>query len=56
MSRLPTRTDRQGVRADLLMKIGHVPEAREETERAIALTQNLRERELLRGRLRQMDQ
>jgi predicted RNA polymerase sigma factor len=44
------------VRGDLLMKMGRVPEAREEIERAIALTQNLREQELLTERLKQMDQ
>jgi RNA polymerase sigma factor (sigma-70 family) len=44
------------VRGDLLMKMGHFPEAREETQRAIALTQNLRERELLTERLKQMDE
>jgi RNA polymerase sigma factor (sigma-70 family) len=43
------------VRGDLLMKMGRFPEAREETQRAIALTQNLRERELLTERLKQMD-
>lgn len=44
------------VRGDLLMKMGNLPEAREETQRAIALTQNLRERELLTKRLKQMDE
>lgn len=39
------------VRADLLMKLGRVPEAREETQRALELTQNQRERELLTERL-----
>jgi len=42
------------VRGDLLAKMGRFPEAREETERAIALTQNLREQELLTERLKQM--
>lgn len=44
------------VRGDLLMKMGYFPEAREETRRAIALTQNLREQELLTERLKQMDE
>ena len=43
------------VRGDLLMKMGSFPEAREEIQRAIALTQNLREQELLTERLKQMD-
>jgi len=43
------------VRGDLLMKIGRFPEAREEIERAIALTQNLREQELLTERLKQIE-
>src|ERR1043165_3472048 len=43
------------VRGDLLMKMGRFPEAREEIERAIALTQNLREQELLTQRLKQME-
>ncbi len=42
------------VRGDLLMKMGRLNEAREEIERAIAMTQNLREQELLRERLKQM--
>src|ERR1700722_9171766 len=41
------------VRGDLLMKMGRFPEAREEIQRAIALTQNLREQELLRERWKQ---
>src|SRR5579863_33794 len=40
------------VRGDLLMKVGRFTEARGETERAIALTQNLREQELLTERLK----
>lgn len=36
-----------GVRADLLMKLGRLAEARTEFERAAALTRNLRERQLL---------
>ena len=43
------------VRGDLLMKMGRFPEAREEIRRAIALTQNLREQELLTERLQQME-
>jgi len=43
------------VRGDLLMKMGRFPEAREEIHRAIALTQNLREQELLTERLKQME-
>jgi predicted RNA polymerase sigma factor len=38
------------VRGDLLEKLGRVEEARAEFERAAALTQNARERELLLGR------
>ncbi|HEY3628804.1 MAG TPA: RNA polymerase sigma factor [Terracidiphilus sp.] len=43
------------VRGDLLMKMGRFPEAREEIQRAIAMTQNLREQELLTQRLRQIE-
>jgi RNA polymerase sigma factor (sigma-70 family) len=43
------------VRGDLLMKMGNFPEAREEIQRAIAMTQNLREQELLTARLKQME-
>jgi RNA polymerase sigma factor (sigma-70 family) len=43
------------VRGDLLMKMGRFPEAREETQRAIDMTQNLREQELLTERLKQME-
>jgi RNA polymerase sigma factor (sigma-70 family) len=46
---------RHSVRGDLLMRLGRFPEAREEIQRAIALTQNLREQELLTGRLKQID-
>jgi RNA polymerase sigma factor (sigma-70 family) len=42
------------VRGDLLMKIGNFPEARKEIQRAIAMTKNLREQELLMERLRQI--
>jgi predicted RNA polymerase sigma factor len=44
------------VRGDLLMRLGRLPEAREELERAIAMTQNLRERELLTERLRKIEE
>jgi RNA polymerase sigma-70 factor, ECF subfamily len=40
------------VRADLLMKVGRLPEARREFERAASLTRNARERELLLERAR----
>ncbi|MBV8892584.1 MAG: RNA polymerase sigma factor [Acidobacteria bacterium] len=43
------------VRGDLLMKMGRLSEAREEIERAIAMTQNLREQELLTERLKQIE-
>ena len=43
------------VRGDLLMKMGRFPEARKEIERAIALTQNLREQELLTEKLKQIE-
>jgi predicted RNA polymerase sigma factor len=43
------------VRGDLLMKMGRLPEAREEILRAIAMTQNLREQELLANRLKQLE-
>jgi predicted RNA polymerase sigma factor len=42
------------VRGDLLMKIGNFPEARNEIQRAIAMTKNLREQELLTEKLKQM--
>src|SRR5215471_7847927 len=42
------------VRGDLLMKMGAFPEARVEIERAIDMTQNLREQELLTERLKQI--
>jgi RNA polymerase sigma factor (sigma-70 family) len=41
------------VRADLLAKLGRTTEARAELERAAAMTENARERELLLERLRQ---
>jgi RNA polymerase sigma-70 factor (ECF subfamily) len=43
------------VRGDLLTKMGRFPEAREEIQRAIAMTLNLREQELLTERLRQIE-
>jgi RNA polymerase sigma-70 factor (ECF subfamily) len=43
------------VRGDLLMKMGDFPKAREEIRSAIALTQNLREQELLKERLKQIE-
>lgn len=43
------------VRGELLMKMGCVPEARTEIQRAIALTRNLRERDLLTEKLKRMD-
>jgi RNA polymerase sigma factor (sigma-70 family) len=41
-----------GVRADLLVKLGRLEEARQEFERAASLTRNTRERELLLARAR----
>ena len=43
------------VRADLLMKMGRLSEARHEIERAIAMTQNLREQELLTTKLKHLE-
>jgi len=43
------------VRGDLLMKMGRFTEAREEIQRAIAMTKNLREQELLAERLKQIE-
>jgi RNA polymerase sigma-70 factor, ECF subfamily len=43
------------VRGDLLTKIGRFTEAREEIQRAITMTQNLREQELLTERLKQIE-
>ncbi|MGH9775955.1 MAG: RNA polymerase sigma factor [Candidatus Acidiferrales bacterium] len=43
------------VRGDLLMKMGRFTEAREEIQRAITMTQNLREQELLKERLKQIE-
>ncbi len=40
------------VRGDLLAKLGRAEEARKEFERAAALAQNMRERELLLARAR----
>jgi RNA polymerase sigma-70 factor, ECF subfamily len=44
------------VRGDLLMKMRRFTEAREEIQRAITMTQNLREQELLTERLKQIEQ
>ncbi len=43
------------VRGDLLMKMGRLSEAREEIQRAIAMTMNLREQALLANRLKQIE-
>ncbi|HTB97445.1 MAG TPA: RNA polymerase sigma factor [Terracidiphilus sp.] len=43
------------VRGDFLIKLGRFPEARQEIERAITLTQNLREQQLLTERLKQIE-
>jgi RNA polymerase sigma-70 factor, ECF subfamily len=43
------------VRGDLLMKLGRFTEARAEIQRAITLTQNLREQELLTEKLKQTE-
>jgi RNA polymerase sigma factor (sigma-70 family) len=43
------------VRGDLLTKLGRFTEARAEIQRAITMTQNLRERELLTERLKQIE-
>ena len=43
------------VRGDFLMKMGKFTEAREEIQRAITMTQNLREQELLAERLKQIE-
>ena len=43
------------VRGDLLTKMGRFAEAREEIQRAIAMTQNLREQELLMERLKRIE-
>ena len=43
------------VRGDLLMKMGRLSEARQEIERAITMTKNLREQELLANRLKQLE-
>jgi RNA polymerase sigma-70 factor, ECF subfamily len=44
------------VRGDLLMKMGRFAEAREEIQRAMEMTKNLREQELLADRLKQIEQ
>jgi predicted RNA polymerase sigma factor len=43
------------VRGDLLMKMGRFTEAREEIQRAMEMTKNLREQELLAARLEQIE-
>jgi RNA polymerase sigma-70 factor (ECF subfamily) len=43
------------VRGDLLMKMGRYVEARQEIQRAITMTQNLREQELLTERLKRIE-
>jgi len=43
------------VRGDLLLKMGNFPEARNEIQRAIAMTKNLREQELLTEKLQQIE-
>ena len=43
------------VRGDLLMKMGRFTEARKETQRAMEMTKNLREQELLANRLKQIE-
>ena len=43
------------VRGDLLMKMGRFAEAREEIQRAMEMTKNLREQELLADRLKQIE-
>ncbi len=43
------------VRGDLLMKLGRFAEARQEIQRALAMTKNLREQELLANRLTQLE-
>ena len=45
----------RSVSGDLLMKLGRVDEAKKEFERAIALTENVREQELLSRRLREIE-
>ena len=43
------------VRGDLLMKMGRLAEAREQIQRAISMTKNVREQELLANRLKQLE-
>jgi RNA polymerase sigma-70 factor (ECF subfamily) len=43
------------VRGDLLMKLGRYAEAREELQRALAMTDNVREQDLLSKKLKQVD-
>ena len=44
------------VRGDLLMKMGNFADAREEIQRALTMTKNLREQELLTEKLKQIEQ
>ena len=44
------------VRGDLLIKMGNLPEARQEIQQAITLAQNLREKQLLTQKLGQIEQ
>ena len=46
---------RPSVRGDLLMRLGRNAEAREELQRAISLTANVREKQLLNGKLNQIE-
>ena len=43
------------VRGELLIKMGNFPEARKEIQRAIAMTKNVREQELLTEKLKQIE-
>ena len=43
------------VRGDLLMKLGNFPAARKEIQRAISMTKNLREQQLLTEKLKQIE-
>ena len=51
--RWPTIICCPSVRGDLLVKLGRYAEAREELQRAIAMTDNVREHELLSRKLKQ---
>ena len=43
------------VRGDLLMKMGRLSEAHEQIQRAMAMTKNLRDQELLANRWKQLE-